>query len=94
LICKSLKELKLWSSIEYGISTQDHLSPKQATHQKSQEDKLVCKGYTQITFFLNSKITLKAFGFKPDSINKSSRVQLLEYNKTGLIIFGFFYEFL
>jgi hypothetical protein len=57
-------------------------------------DKLVCKDYTQTTLFLNSKITLKIFGFKPDSINKSSRIQLLEYKKTDLTIFGFFYEFL
>jgi hypothetical protein len=66
LICKSLKELKLQSSTEYGIFTQAHSSPKQAAHQKSQENKLVCKGYTQDTLFLNTKITLKAFGFKPD----------------------------
>jgi hypothetical protein len=73
LICKSLKELKLQSSTEYEIFTQAHPSPNQGTHQKSQENKLVCKGYTQDTLFLNSKITLKEFGFKPDSINQSCR---------------------
>jgi hypothetical protein len=73
LICKSLKVLKLQSSIEYEIFTQAHSSSKQATHQKSQENKLVCKGYTQDTIFQNSKITLKVFGFKPEYINQSCR---------------------
>jgi hypothetical protein len=43
---------------------------------------------------LNFKITLKAFSFKLNSSNKSCRAKLLEYNKTCLTIFGFFYKFL
>jgi hypothetical protein len=73
LICKSLEELKLQSSTDYEIFTQAHSSSKQATHQKSQENKLVCKGYTQDTLFPDSKINLIVFGFKPDSINQSCR---------------------
>jgi hypothetical protein len=51
LICKSLKELKLQSSTEYGIFIQAHSPSIQATHQKLQENKLVCKGYTQDILF-------------------------------------------
>jgi hypothetical protein len=43
---------------------------------------------------LNFKITLKAFSFKLNSGNKSCRSKHLEYNKTSLTIFGFFYKFL
>jgi hypothetical protein len=53
---------------------------------------LACKSYAQTTLLLNFKITKKAFSFKPNFSNKSRRVQLLEYNKTGLKIFGFFNE--
>jgi hypothetical protein len=49
---------------------------------------------TQDTLLLNFKITLKAFSFKLNSSNKSCRAKHLEYNKTGLTIFGFFYKFL
>jgi hypothetical protein len=94
LICKSLKELKLQSSTEYEISTQAQSSPKQAINQKSQENKLVCKSYAQDTLFINFKITLKSFGFKLDSVNKSCRARLLVSSKIGLTIFGVFYEFL
>jgi hypothetical protein len=73
---------------------QAHSYSKQATHQNSQAIKLACKSYTQDNLLLNFKITQKAFGFKPDSNNQSCRAKLLEYNKTGLPIFGFFYKFL
>jgi hypothetical protein len=52
------------------------------------------QSYTQDTLLLNFKITQKAFGFKLDSNNQSCRAKLLEYNKTGLTIFGFLYKFL
>jgi hypothetical protein len=55
---------------------------------------LYAKVIHKISFSLNSKITLKAFGFKPYSINKSCRFIFLDPNKTGLVIFGFFYTFL
>jgi hypothetical protein len=38
------------------------------------------------------KITLKIFGSKLNFINKSCRVRFQEYNKIGLVIFGFFYK--
>jgi hypothetical protein len=55
---------------------------------------LACKSYAQTTLLLNFKITQRAFSLKPNFSNKSSQVQLLEYKKTGLTIFGFLYEFL
>jgi hypothetical protein len=55
---------------------------------------LYAKVIHKIPLFLNSKMTLKAFGFKPDSINKSCRFIFLDSKKTGLVIFGFYYTFL
>jgi hypothetical protein len=55
---------------------------------------LYAKVIQKISFSLNSKIILKAFGFKPYSINKSCRFIFLDPNKTGLVIFGFLYTFL
>jgi hypothetical protein len=43
---------------------------------------------------LNFKITLKIFGFKLNSTNKSCRARFQGYNKTRLATFGFFYNFL
>jgi hypothetical protein len=48
----------------------------------------------KILLLLNSKITLKTFGFKPYSINKNCRFIFLDSNKTGFVIFGFFYTLL
>jgi hypothetical protein len=74
--------------------TQSYIYLKHAAYQKSHENKLKCKSYTQDTFLLKFKITLKIFGFKLNFINKSCRVELLEYNKISLDIFGVFYNFL
>jgi hypothetical protein len=43
---------------------------------------------------LEFKMNKKVFSFKPDFINKSCRIILLDSNKTGLAIFGCFYKFL
>jgi hypothetical protein len=59
LICKSLKELKLQSSTEYGIFTQAHSPPKQATPKNYKKISLYAKVIHKISFSLNSKITLK-----------------------------------
>jgi hypothetical protein len=48
----------------------------------------------EIPLLLKFKIDQKVFSFKPDFINKSCRVILLNSNKTGLVIFLFFYTFL
>jgi hypothetical protein len=64
LICKSLKELKLQSSTEYGIFTQAHSPPIQATHQKLQKNKLVCKGYTQDILFTKLSNNFKSIWFQ------------------------------
>jgi hypothetical protein len=94
LVCISLNWFKLGFSTAGEICTQSHSCSKQATHQKSQARELACKSYTQDTLLLNFKITQKAFGFKPESNSQGYRAKLLEYNKTGLTIFGFFYKFL
>jgi hypothetical protein len=94
LICINLNKFKLGFSTAGEIFTQPHSYPKEATHQKSQAIELAYKSYTQNTLLLNFKITQKAFGFKPDSNNQSCRAKFLEYNKTGLTIFEFFYKFL
>jgi hypothetical protein len=46
------------------------------------------------TLLIKFKINQNVFSFKPDFINKSCRVILLDSNKTCLVIFGFFYIFL
>jgi hypothetical protein len=48
----------------------------------------------EIPLLLKFKIDQRVFSFKPDIINKSCRFVLLYSNKTGLVIFGFFYTFL
>jgi hypothetical protein len=48
----------------------------------------------EIPLLLKFKIDQKVFSFKPDFINKSCRVILLDSNKSSLVIFGFFYTFL
>jgi hypothetical protein len=45
-------------------------------------------------FLLKFKISQKVSSFKPYSINKNCRFIFLDSNKTGLVIFGFFYTFL
>jgi hypothetical protein len=55
---------------------------------------LYAKVIHKITFSLKSKITLKAFGFKPYSINKSCRFIFLDPKKTSLVIFEFLCTFL
>jgi hypothetical protein len=52
------------------------------------------KSYAQDTLLLEFKINQKVFSFKPNFINKSCRIRLLDPNKTGLAIFGFVYTFL
>jgi hypothetical protein len=94
LICTNLNEFKLGCITEGEISTQVCLFPKNFAHQKSHEIKLASKRYTQDTLLLIFKINLKEFSFKLNSSNKSCKVRLLEYNKTGLTLFGFFYNFL
>jgi hypothetical protein len=46
----------------------------------------------QIPLLLRFKIDSKVFSFKTDFINKSCRSCILVSNKTGLAIFGFFYN--
>jgi hypothetical protein len=70
------------------------LIPYTSCIQKSHEIKLACKRYIQDSLLLNYKITLKALSSKLNFSNKSCRTGLLEYNRTSLTIFGFFYEFL
>jgi hypothetical protein len=48
----------------------------------------------KILFYFEFKLDQNAFSFKPNFINKSCRFTLLDSNKTGLAIFGFFYTFL
>jgi hypothetical protein len=55
---------------------------------------LYAKVMTMIPFLLEFKINQKVFSFKPDIISKSCRIVLLDFNKTSLAIFGFFYNFL
>jgi hypothetical protein len=55
---------------------------------------LYAKVMPMIPFLLEFKINQKVFSFKPDFINKSCRIILLNFNKTSLAIFGFFYKFL
>jgi hypothetical protein len=55
---------------------------------------LACKSYAQNILLLNFKIIQKAFGFKPNFSNKSSRIYSKDSNKTGLIFFWIFYKFL
>jgi hypothetical protein len=82
-----------WCNTGAEIFTQVCIHLKQ-THQKSQEKELACKSYAQDTLLLKFKINENVFSFKPDSINKSCRIRLLDSNKTCLAIFGFFYKFL
>jgi hypothetical protein len=74
--------------------TQAHSYHKQATHQNSQTIELICISYIQDTLLLIFKITLKIFCFILHFSNNSCRAKLLEHSKTGLVIFGFFYQFL
>jgi hypothetical protein len=55
---------------------------------------LYTKVMPMISFLLEFKINQKVFSFKPDFINKSCRIILLDSNRTGLAIFRFFYKFL
>jgi hypothetical protein len=71
--------------------TQSYIYLKHAAYQKSHENKLKCKSYTQDTLLLNFKITLNIFGFELNSTNKSCSTKLLEYNKIDLAVFGFFF---
>jgi hypothetical protein len=76
------------------IFTQACIHLEQTTHQKSKEKELACNSYAQDTLLLKFKINQKVFSFKPDFINKSCRIRLLDSSKTSLAIFGFFYKFL
>jgi hypothetical protein len=64
-------------------------------HTKNHKEvSLDAKVMHEIPLLLKFKIDQKVFSFKPDFINKSCRVIVLDSNKTSLVIFGFFYTFL
>jgi hypothetical protein len=94
MIYINLNYFKLGFNTVGDIFTPAYSYPKQATYQKSQTIELACKSYAQDTLLLNFKITKKIFWFTLHFSNKSCRAKLLEYNKIGLAIFGFFYKFL
>jgi hypothetical protein len=64
-------------------------------HKKNlHEIKLTCKRYLKDSLLIEFKIELKILSFKLNFSNKSCRTRLLEYNRTSLAIFEFFYKFL
>jgi hypothetical protein len=94
LTLQNLNEFKLDCSTDGEICTQVHSYHIQVAYQKLLEIKLTCKRDLKDSLLIEFKIELKILSFKLNFSNKSCRTRLLEYNRTGLTIFEFFYKFL
>jgi hypothetical protein len=78
---------KLECSTDGEICTQVHSYHIQVAYQKLHEMKLTCERYLKDSLLIEFKIELKILSFKLNFSNKSCRTRLLEYNRTGFIVF-------